>query len=316
MSRPAPIALDQATAPYAAALLRVTLGIVFVAHALLKLLVLTLPATATFFVEHGFPGWTAYAVFAAELLGGVALVAGFHTRVIALALVPVLMGAFTVHWPNGWYFGAPHGGWEYIAVLVAALIVQAGLGDGRFALTTGLRSALAIPAPSRRWPTWLAVLILGVVMTADGSAHARRRASSLEPHDGSTLARRYFEEVWNQGKVDVLDELLSPAYVNHTPSAGQPRPGPDGLKPIVLAIRRAFPDLHYRIEDVIVSADAVVIRTTMTGTHEGDLFGLPPTHRKIRVTQIQIERVRNGRIVEHWRVTDELSLMRQLGALP
>jgi len=99
---------------------------------------------------------------------------------------------------------------------------------------------------------------------------------------GETLARRYFEEVWNQGKVDVLEELLAPDYVNHTPSFGTPPPGPTGLKPIVLAMRRAFPDLHFTIEDVVVAPDAVAIRTTMTGTHKGDLFGIsdaPPDQR-------------------------------------
>jgi putative oxidoreductase len=122
------------TAPYATLLLRLTLGVVFIAHALVKVLVLTLPGTAAFFIQHGFPGWTAYAVFIAELLGGIALVAGIYTRAIAIALLPVMFGAFTVHWPNGWYFGAPNGGWEYIAVLLAALVVQAGLGAGPFAL--------------------------------------------------------------------------------------------------------------------------------------------------------------------------------------
>ena len=135
MSRPPRITVDHVTAPYAALLLRVTLGVVFLAHGLFKALVLTLPGTAAFFVEHGFPGWTAYPVFLAEVLGGAALAAGFYSRVVSVALIPVLLGAFTVHWPNGWYFGAPHGGWEYIAVLLAALLVQAGLGDGRFALT-------------------------------------------------------------------------------------------------------------------------------------------------------------------------------------
>jgi putative oxidoreductase len=126
--------VDPITAPYAALLLRLTLGVVFIAHALVKLFVFTLPGTAAFFVAHGFPGWTAYVVFLAELLGGIALVAGAYSRAIAIALIPILLGAFTVHWPNGWYFGAPNGGWEYIAVLLAALLVQAGLGDGRFAL--------------------------------------------------------------------------------------------------------------------------------------------------------------------------------------
>jgi predicted ester cyclase len=109
--------------------------------------------------------------------------------------------------------------------------------------------------------------------------------------------------------------LLTPDYLNHTPSAGTPPRGPAGLKPIVLAMRRAFPDLHFTIEDVIVGHDAVTIRTVMTGTHEGDLFGLAPTHRRVRVNQIQIERITNGRIAEHWRVTDELTLMKQLGVV-
>jgi steroid delta-isomerase-like uncharacterized protein len=172
----------------------------------------------------------------------------------------------------------------------------------------------------QRWVTPAASVIVTALMlvaaTAGVLGQAPQPVSSEKRHDGHRLARRYFEEVWNQGRVEVLDELLSPDYVNHTPSAGNPPAGPDGLKPIVLAIRRAFPDLHFTIEDVIVAADAIVIRTTMTGTHEGDLFGIPPTHRKVSVTQIQIERVRNGRIVEHWRVTDELTLMRQLGVFP
>ena len=129
-------ALDPVTAPYAALLLRVTLGIVFITHGLFKVLVLTLSDTAAFFAAQGFPGWTAYPVFAAEVVGGAALVAGFYTRVVAIALLPVLLGAFTVHWPNGWYFGNPQGGWEYIAFLLAALLVQAGLGDGALALAT------------------------------------------------------------------------------------------------------------------------------------------------------------------------------------
>jgi putative oxidoreductase len=131
--------IDARTAPYAALLLRVTLGIAFIAHALLKLLVLTLPGTAAFFADHGFPGWTAYLVFAAELIGGSALVLGIVPRVVALALIPVLLGAFTVHWPNGWYFAAPNGGWEYIAVLVSALLAQAALGDGRHTLVASSR---------------------------------------------------------------------------------------------------------------------------------------------------------------------------------
>lgn len=153
MLPPARIALDRVTAPYAALLLRLTLGIVFITHGLFKVLVLTLSDTAALFVAHGFPGWTVYPVFAAEVFGGAALVVGFYTRVIAIALLPVLFGAFTVHWANGWYFGNPHGGWEYIAVLLAALIVQAGLGDGPCAVgavETNSRGAGATEGRSTR----------------------------------------------------------------------------------------------------------------------------------------------------------------------
>ena len=131
--------IDTRTAPYAALILRLTLGVVFIAHALLKLLVLTLPGTAAFFVDHGFPGWAAYLVFAAELSGGIALVFGIVPRVAAVLLIPVLLGAFAVHWPNGWYFAAPNGGWEYIAVLVIALVTQAVLGDGPHAVVASSR---------------------------------------------------------------------------------------------------------------------------------------------------------------------------------
>lgn len=157
--------------------------------------------------------------------------------------------------------------------------------------------------------------ILGVVTAAAFTAgFAPADGGASRPEANARLVRRYFEEVWNQGRVDVLDELLSPTYINHTPSTPNPVPGPAGLKPIVLALRGAFPNLHYRIQDIITTDNRAVARVIMTGTHEGDLFGLPPTGRKVEVDQINIEEIgADGRIVEHWRVTDELTLMKQLG---
>lgn len=142
--------VDARTAPYAALFLRIALGIVFMAHALLKLLVFTMAGTVRFFADHGFPGWTAYPVFAAELLGGLALVSGVYTRWVALALLPVLAGAFTVHWPNGWSFTATNGGWEYVAFLIVALFVQAAVGDGAFALRRSPMPSVARRATPRR----------------------------------------------------------------------------------------------------------------------------------------------------------------------
>lgn len=106
----------------------------YLAHALLKLLVFTLPGTALFFEGVGLPGPLAYAVFAAELAGGIALVLGLYARQAALALVPVLLGAVWVHWPNGWVFSADGGGWEYPLFLAVASLVLWLLGDGVLAL--------------------------------------------------------------------------------------------------------------------------------------------------------------------------------------
>jgi len=131
--------LHERTAPYGALVLRVGLGIMFIAHALLKYFVFTLPGTVGFFEKIGLPGPLAYAVFAAELAGGVLLVLGVATRWVALALVPVLLGAAWVHLPNGWVFSAPNGGWEYPAFLAAAALAQAMLGDGAYALRMARR---------------------------------------------------------------------------------------------------------------------------------------------------------------------------------
>jgi putative oxidoreductase len=138
--------IDNRTAPYAATLMRVSLGIMFIAHALLKLFVFTLPGTAQFFASVGFPAWTAYPVFAAELIGGTLLVLGLYTRWVAVMLIPILLGALMTHWGNGWVFSAPNGGWEYPLFLTVMSVVQALLGDGAFALgtlgETGSRSGL------------------------------------------------------------------------------------------------------------------------------------------------------------------------------
>jgi putative oxidoreductase len=129
-------------ADYAAFLLRISLGIMFIAHALLKYFVFTLPGTAQFFVSLGLPAALGYVTFGVELVGGILLIAGVGTRVVSLALVPVLIGATWAHAGNGWLFTSPNGGWEYPAFWTVALVVQALLGDGAFAFRsfTGSRT--------------------------------------------------------------------------------------------------------------------------------------------------------------------------------
>ena len=125
---------DSRNAATAALVMRLSLGAMFIAHALLKYFVFTLPGTAQFFASLGLPGFLGYATFAAELVGGMLLVAGVRTRIVAIALVPVLIGATWAHAGNGWVFTSANGGWEYPAFLTLAAVVQALLGDGAYAL--------------------------------------------------------------------------------------------------------------------------------------------------------------------------------------
>ncbi len=120
----------------AALLLRLTLGTMFVAHGLLKYFVFTPAGTVKFFESLGLPGPLAYLTIAAEVLGGIALLVGYHTRVVASALVPVLLGAAWAHAGNGWLFSSPNGGWEYPVFMAFTAIAAALLGDGRYALRT------------------------------------------------------------------------------------------------------------------------------------------------------------------------------------
>ena len=131
-----------ASAPLGITLLRVSLGVMWISHALLKLIVYSLPGTAQFFESVGIPGFLAYPVFAVELVGGTALVLGIYARQVSLALVPVMIAAAAVHVPNGWVFTSPGGGWEYPVFLAIASIVLWLLGDGAAAIK---RSELLVP---------------------------------------------------------------------------------------------------------------------------------------------------------------------------
>lgn len=129
--------------------------------------------------------------------------------------------------------------------------------------------------------------------------------------DETRVIERYFRELWGEGRLDLVEELLHPDYVNHSPSPGLPV-GREGLRIVVPAMRAAFPDLSYAIEELVVGPGVVATRTTMRGTHRGDFFGLAPTGRAFAVAQMTIERFAEGRIVAHHRVTDEAGLLRQL----
>jgi len=119
---------------YAALLLRFGLGVMALAHGLLKVFVFTLPGTVSFFESLGYPGVFAYLVVAGEILGGVALIAGIRVRLVAVLMIPILIGATLTHAGNGWLFSSPNGGWEYPAFWTVTLAVQALLGGGAWQL--------------------------------------------------------------------------------------------------------------------------------------------------------------------------------------
>lgn len=128
------------TTPYGIAGLRISLGILAVAHGLLKVFVFTIPGTVAFFGSLGYPAFLAYAVILIEILGGLSLIVGYKTRIFSLAMVPVLIGATLTHAGNGWVFSNPNGGWEFPAFWSIALMVQAALGSGAYALDDTLFS--------------------------------------------------------------------------------------------------------------------------------------------------------------------------------
>jgi len=155
------------------------------------------------------------------------------------------------------------------------------------------------------------LILLPLLLAA--CTHAPKVADHTAEDRNKQIIRTYFNEAWNKGHMDVLDTILSENYINHTPSTPNPQNGPAGLKPIIMAIRTGFPDLHYEIKDIIVTQDRAVVRVIMTGTQTGTLFSIAPTGKHIEVNQINIEKIENGKITEHWRVTDELTMMKQLG---
>lgn len=125
---------SQTSADLAAFALRVSTGILFVAHGLMKVLVFTVPGTVGYFESLGLPGFLAYLTILAELAGGAALILGIGTRVVSLALIPVLLGATWAHSGNGWSFSGEGGGWEYPLFWTVAQVAVALLGSGAYAM--------------------------------------------------------------------------------------------------------------------------------------------------------------------------------------
>ncbi len=143
---------------------------------------------------------------------------------------------------------------------------------------------------------------------------SERRPSMTE--ENKRIARRVIDEIFNEGRLEVADEVMATDSIGHDPALPEPTRGPAGLKQAVTGYRDAFPDLRVTINEQIGEGDFVCTRWTARGTHKGMFFGTAATGKEATVTGITIDRIANGRIAESWTNWDTLGLMQQLGMVP
>jgi steroid delta-isomerase-like uncharacterized protein len=134
--------------------------------------------------------------------------------------------------------------------------------------------------------------------------------------ENKSIVRRLHEEVWNERKLDVVDELISPSHALHDANVAGSQIGPDAYKQRVVQLTKAFPDLHFTIEDIVSEKDKLVVSWTISGTHKGEYEGIPPTNKMISVDGITISYIVDGKILDSYVSWDALGLMRQLGHAP
>jgi len=132
--------------------------------------------------------------------------------------------------------------------------------------------------------------------------------------ENKALVQRWFEEVWNKGRTEAIDELLASDGVVHGLGPSDLR-GPAEFKPFHAAYRNAFPDVRLHLDQVIAEGDLVVGIWSGSGTHQGDGLGFPATGRPVRFSGMTVARVRNGQLVEGWNCFDQLGMMQQLGVV-
>jgi len=128
-------------------------------------------------------------------------------------------------------------------------------------------------------------------------------------------AIRYFNEVMNQGKLEVIDEIVNPDFALHIPTIPEPLRGPQGLKQFAIRVRNGLPDVHFTVERQIVEENKIVVHWSLTGTHQGEFLGVQPTGRKVKDDGTDIFHLTDGKITELWIVENDLALLQQLGAI-
>ena len=130
-----------------------------------------------------------------------------------------------------------------------------------------------------------------------------------------TVVKRWWEELWNRGDLGVADTIIASEFTNHDPASPWAPPGIDGCKTLVTGYRTVFPDIHFTIEQQVAAGDSVVCHWRCSGTHRGDLMGVPPTGKTIETEGISILHLANGKIRHQTTIWDALGLMQQIGAV-
>ena len=133
--------------------------------------------------------------------------------------------------------------------------------------------------------------------------------------ENKALFRRFIEEVVNKRNLDAIDELMEPNFIDHNSPPGVP-PGTAGMKQMMGMIFSAFPDLKSTVGELVAEGDKVVGTMTNTGTHKGEFMGIPASGKQVSFSEIHMVRIANGKAVEHWGLSDDLSMMQQIGAIP
>ena len=138
----------------------------------------------------------------------------------------------------------------------------------------------------------------------------------MSSEQNKAIARRIPVEVFSQGRLEVVDEILAPDFTEHIALPPGVPGGREGVKAVASALRKGFPDITYRVDLQIAEGDLVAAYVTVSGTHKGEVFGMPATGKHAEWAETHIVKLANGKITEHWGVVDQLGMLRQLGLAP
>ena len=138
----------------------------------------------------------------------------------------------------------------------------------------------------------------------------------MSAEENKAVARRELEEIFDaKGNLDAAEEIYAPNYISHQPAGDEDIRGVEAIKQFAAGMREAFPDLEITIEDQIAEGNKVVTRFRTRDTHQGELWGMPPTGKEVEITNVSVCRIEGGKIAEEWTVPDRLGMMQQLGVI-